>query len=146
MSALPPNLAAELLKFVEPTRSEPQGAPGRKRGRPKALSNQPLGRFLKAVAEIHSKNKTLRSGSSIAVVLKKRTEYAAYSERTLRRYVKNSLDWEINLLKTIPAGHWKEFLGISPPQGAITKKVLSEKAFELLRSQLRQHELLAKRR
>jgi hypothetical protein len=146
MSALPLDLAAELLKFVEPTRSEPPGVSGSKRGRPKALNNQRLGRLLKAVAQIHSKNKALRSASRIAAALKKRTEYAACSERTLRRYVKNAIDYEIGLLKAIPADHWKEFLGISPPQGAITKKVLGEKAFELLRYQLRQHELLAKKR
>jgi hypothetical protein len=146
MSALPLDLAAELLKFVEPTRSEPQGASGSKRGRPKALNNERLGRLLKAVAQIHSKNKALRSASRIAAALKKRTEYAACSERTLRRYVKNVIHYEIGLLKMVPPDYWKEDLGISPPQNAITKKVLHEKAFELLRYQLRQHELLAKKR
>ena len=103
---------------------------------------------MKAVAEIHSKNKTLRSEQSIAHALKKRPEYAAMSERTLRRYVKSVLDWAINILKIIPADRpdlWKELLGISPPQGVATAKVLREKAFELLRHKLRERELLAKK-
>jgi len=145
MSVLPRNLAAELLKYVEPTRSEPQRDSGSKRGRPEALNNQRLGQLLKAVAQTHSKNKELRSGSSIAARLKKRSEYAEYSERTLRRYVKRTIDYEIDLLKVVPADHWKKYLGISPLRGAITKKMLREKAFELLRYQLRQHQLLAKK-
>jgi hypothetical protein len=74
---------------------------------------------LKAVAEIHSKNKTLRSEQSIAHALKKRPEYAAMSERTLRRRVKSVLDWEMGLLKKLPTDLWKELLGISPSQGAV---------------------------
>jgi hypothetical protein len=156
VSALPSNLAAGLLKFLEPERApeprrkrgRPKSAPEprRKRGRPKAHGNgQKLGRLLKAVAEIHSKNKTRRGGLSIARALKKKPEYAALSERTLRRRVKCVLDWEMNLLKRIPTDLWEELLGISPPQGATTEKALGEKAFELLRHQLREHELLAKK-
>jgi hypothetical protein len=56
------------------------------------------------------------------------------------------LDWELHLLKTTPTDRWDELFGISPPpQGATTKEVLREKAFELLRHQLQQHELLAKK-
>jgi len=143
MSALPHDLAAELLKFVP---SEPASEPRRQRGRPRALSNsQQLGRILKAVAQIHSKNKTLRSSQSIAAALKKRAEYASVSERTLRRYVKTALDWELGNLKRIPRRCWQQILGISPPGGVITEKVLREKAFELLRHHLRQHELLARK-
>jgi len=144
-------VAAWLLEFAgqEPTPPEPPETPGKRRGRRKALSNERLGAFLKAVAEIHSNNKNLRSGPSIAHALKKRPEYAALSERTLRRHVKSMLDWLMSILKMVPADRpdlWDELLGISPPQGATTARVLREKAFELLRHELRQHELLAKKR
>lgn len=143
MSALPSNLAAGLLKFLEPKRAP---EPRRKRGRPKAHGNgQKLGRLLKAVAEIHSKNEALRGGPSIARALKKKPEYAALSERTLRRRVKCVVDWEMDLLKRTPTNLWEELLGISAPQGATTEKALGKRAFELLRHQLRKHELLAKK-
>jgi hypothetical protein len=156
-------LAAGLLEFVESTPPEPPEAPDRKRGwpkappeppeapnkrrgRPKALSKKKArGAFLKAVAEIHSNNKNLRSGKSIAHALKKRPEYAELSERTLRRHVRSMLDWLMSILKEIPADRpdlWDKVLGISPPTSARTAK---EKAFELLRHELRQHELLAKK-
>jgi hypothetical protein len=128
-----------------PTPPEPPETPRKRRGRPKVLSKNRLGPYLKAVAEIHSKNKTLRSEQSIAHALKKKPKFAALSERTLRRRVKSVLDWEMDLLKEIPTDLWKEVLGISPLQGATTEKALGEKAFELLRHQLRQHELLAKK-
>ena len=143
MSALPPNLAAALLKFLEP---EEAPEPRRKRGRPKAHSDsQKLGRLLKAVAEIHSNNKALHSERSIAHALKKKSEYDNMRDRTLRRRVKDVLDWEMGLLKMTPTDRWKELLGISPPRGTTTEKALREKAFELLRHQLRQHELLAQK-
>jgi hypothetical protein len=139
-------LAAALLEFAELAPPEPPAAPGKRRGRPKALSNERLGRFLKAVAETHTKNEAL-SVSRIAAALRKRPEYAPLSERTLRRRVTNTLDWLVGILNMIPADHpdrWEELLGTSPPpQGATTKKALREKAFELLRRQLRRHELLA---
>jgi hypothetical protein len=71
--------------------------------------------------------------------------YASVSERTFRRYVKTALDWELGNLKRIPRRCWQQILGISPPGGVITEKVLREKAFELLRHHLRQHELLARK-
>jgi hypothetical protein len=74
-----------------------------------------------------------------------RPEYAAISERTLRRHVKSVLDLEIGKLKKIPMDHWNELLGISPPQGEVTEKVLHEKALEELRYYFQQHELLAKK-
>jgi hypothetical protein len=143
MSTLPSNLAAELLKYLEP---EEVPEPRRKRGRPKAHDDsQKLSRLLKAVAEIHSNNKALRSERSIAHALKKRSEYKNMSDRTLRRCVKHVLDWEMGLLKMTPTVRWRELLGISQPQGAMTEKALGEKAFELLRHQLRPHELLAQK-
>jgi hypothetical protein len=151
-------LTAELLEFAElappeppktprarPTPPAAPETPRKRRGRPNVLSNNRLGPYLKAVAEIHSKNKTLRCQQSIARALKKRPEYAALSERTLRRRVKCVLNWEIGLLKTTPTDSWKELLGISPPQGVTTEKALRDKAFELIRHQLRQHQLLAKK-
>jgi hypothetical protein len=143
-----PDYASALLEIAKLIPPEPPEAPRKRRGRPKALSNERLGRLLKAVSEINSHNKTLRSGPSIAAALKKRPEYADWSERTLRRYVKSVLDWAMDILKIIPADRpdlWKELLGISPPQGVATAKVLREKAFELLRHELREHELLAKK-
>ena len=151
-------IAAWLLEFAEltppeppeaprkrPTPPAPPDTPRKRRGRPKVLSNNRLGPYLKAVAEIHSKNEAL-SVSRIAAALRKRPEYAALTERTLRRRVESVLNWEIDLLKKIPTDRWKELLGISPlPQGATTKKALREKALELLRHQLRRHELLAKK-
>jgi energy-coupling factor transporter ATP-binding protein EcfA2 len=151
-------LTAELLEFAElappeppktprarPTPPAAPETPRKRRGRPNVLSNNRLGPYLKAAAEIHSKNKTLRCQQSIARALKKRPEYAALSERTLRRRVKCVLNWEIGLLKTTPTDSWKELLGISPPQGVTTEKALRDKAFELIRHQLRQHQLLAKK-
>ena len=143
-----PDYASALLEIAKLIPPEPPEATVKRRGRPKALSNERLGRLLKAVSEINSHNKTLRSGPSIAAALKKRPEYADWSERTLRRYVKSVLDWAMDILKIIPADRpdlWKELLGISPPQGVATAKVLREKAFELLRHKLREHELLAKK-
>jgi hypothetical protein len=146
MAALPSNPTAELLRLIEPERGPGLPEPRRKRGRPKALNNQRLGRLLKAVAEIHSKNKMLRN-SNIAAALKKRTEYATFSQRTLRRYVAKALRWELGNLKITPPPYWQEILGILPPPygSVLTKKVLRDKAFELLRHHLRQHELLAKK-
>jgi hypothetical protein len=146
-------VSAWLLEFASLAPPEPSETP---HARPKPLeppckrrgrrSNDRVGPHWKAVAEILSKNKTLRSGSSIARALKMRPEYAAMSERTLRRCAKNVFDRGIDILKKIPADLWKERLGISPPpQGAMTEKVFREKAIELLRYDLRQHELLAKK-
>ena len=138
-SPWPPDYAAALLEFEGLIPPEPPEAPGKRRGRPKVLDNEQLGRLLKALSEINSHNKALQSGSSIAAALKRKADYADWSVRTLRRYVKSALDWEIDLLKRLPAGHpdlWNELLGISAPKGAMTAKVLREKAFELLRHQL----------
>ena len=141
-----PDLAAELFKYIEPVRPEPRPTSVRKRGRPDALSGQRRLKFVRALAATFAKNKGLNSASRIAALLKKRPEYAMVSERTLRRDVQKIIDLEIGYLKMFPPDYWKEYLGISPPEGDITKKVLREKSFELMRHHLRRHELLAKKR
>jgi len=121
-----PNYAAELLKFIEPL-------PAPKRGRREGLRLGLVTQFLNAVAETLSKNKTLRSASSIADRLKRRPEYVSVSQRTLRRYVDELIDLEMRRLKMTPLGSWKEHFGIFPPRDKLNEKVLREKAFELLR-------------
>jgi hypothetical protein len=126
--------------------AERRTAPGKRRGRPKAVRDKRLGQCLKAVAEISSRNKNLGSELSITDRLRKRPEYARLSERTLRRYVKSTLDWAMGILEAIPMDLWEEMLGISPlPQGATTTKALRAKALEMLRHKLQQGQLLAKK-
>lgn len=112
MPALPSDLAAELLKYTE----QP---PPTRRGHPGALRGRRLRQFLKALAETLSKNKILSSASRIAACLKKRTEYAKLSERTLRRYVETFIDYEIYRLSETPTADWAKEFGVLPPLGVI---------------------------
>jgi hypothetical protein len=150
--------ARALLKFLPAAKpSEPTEPSKPSRGRPKALSKQPLSQFLqqggtknrhfgqllKAIAEINSKNKKLTSSLSIARELGKRPEYSRLSERQLRRDVREAIEWEIRFLKEIRPDCWVEILGIMPPP-AMTDEFLREKALEFLRHYLAQ-QLLAKK-
>ena len=68
-SPWPPDYASALLEFAGLIPPEPLEAPGKRRGRPKVLDNERLGRLLKAVSEINSHNKALQ-------------QWAEYSERS----------------------------------------------------------------
>ena len=129
MAPLPSNPAAELLKYTGQPLLPRRGHPGVSYGRRLQL--------LKALAEVLSKNRKLSSASRIAACLKKRIEYAKVSERTLRRYVDNVIDYQIWRLSQTPAADWVKEFNVAQPVPAINPKSLRKKAFELLRRDLR---------
>lgn len=137
--------AAILLEFLDPVEhvSSRPNPPSKRRGRTKKLTNQLLGSFFKAIAEVNSKNKHCASNSSIAGKLKGRPQYSHLSDRQLRRDVGEALAYIAETLKTVPPQHWERKFGISPP-AAMTKKLLHEKVLEFLRHRLTQHQLMAK--
>jgi hypothetical protein len=114
-------------------------------GRPKELVGKQHGQFLKAIAEINSKNKKRVTDQDIAGKLMERPEYRPLSERQLRRKVAEAINGKIRFLQKIRPEFWGELLGISPP-AKFTRKALREKVFEHLRHELqRQNELMAKK-
>ena len=130
---------SDIPHLPDPPDPQPQLPPPKRRGRPK----EPVdGQFLKAIAEIISKNTKLWSSNSIA----KRMKHRDLRERQLRRKVKEYIDRQTDLLGRTPLELWDKLLGIAPPP-KLTRKLLREKAFEHLRHQLRRHkELMAKNR
>jgi hypothetical protein len=117
---------ASLRAYLEDEPSEPP----KRRGRPKDLDGQTLGQFLKAIAEIVSKNPKYVTNQSIAGKLMERPEYARLGLRQLRRKVAEAIDEHIRSLHLAPT----------------TRKAMREKAFEHLRHALRRHhELMAKK-
>ena len=137
--------AAALFKFLAESEA-PEKRP-RRRARGKALypgkvtdpDQIALGNLLREIAEISTRNPTLNR-SGFANLLQRRPKYKHLSERTLRRYVTNAIEWAIKNLQRIPPHDWLEVFGIDPPP-EMTKRALFEKSLEVLRSHLRKQKL-----
>ena len=98
-----------------------------------------LGNLLREIAEISTRNTTLNR-SDFANLLQRRPKYKHLSERTLRRYVANAIEWAIKNLQRIPPHDRLEVFGIDPPP-EMTKRALFEKSLEVLRTHLRKQKL-----
>ena len=86
-----------------------------RRGRPFKLVGPSYLRFLKAIREIHAKNRRYASNLSIARKLRQRPEYKHLSERQLRRDVDDVISERVDSFKEVPPGSWREWFGIDPP-------------------------------
>ena len=146
-------MAAGLRPPLKPPTPKPPDPPKKGiGGRPKTRSKEPLdeflrategvnskrrhfGQFLKAVAEINSKNTKIATNQSIAGKLLKQSEYSHLRERTLRRWVAEAIAWQIRLLEKTSPDLWAKVWDIAPPL-KITKRALRQKALEHLRRQL----------
>ena len=94
-----------------------------RRGRPFKLLGSSYLQFLRAIEEIHAKNRRCASNLSIARELRKRPEYKHLSERQLRRDVDDVISERVDSFKEVPPGSWREWFGIDPPP-AITREWL----------------------
>src|SRR5262245_30368112 len=138
-----PNNKARPLRYVQPLLRFLQEEPRRnRRGRPFKLVGIPYLQFLRAIGEVHAKNRKYTTDLSIAQKLRQRPEYKHQSERQLRRDVGDVISELVASFKKVPPGSWRERFGIDPPP-AVTDKLLRKKVFEwLLRDR---PELMAKK-